>query len=153
MSEVCNLQEQKALFSSKCIFQLEFKNKTFKFFVKKITTFGFKFISDPQLSWLTVINRIRWLGKSFIQGMAQNYCVSTTNLEVSRSHQLHNSRSSNIHIQRFKKKTHRKCQREQLKDHQNTFKMHYWWGTQLAEKAAKWYMQHVYIIYKLQTDV
>ena len=132
-------------------FSIIISKKLLNFFVRKIKTFGFKFISDPLSGWPTLRNRIQWLGKSFVQGMVQHSLVSTTNLEVSRSHQQPNSRSSNIHIQRLK--THRKGQREQLKDHQITFKMHYSWGTQLAEKAAKWYMQHVYIIYRLQSDV
>ena len=38
------------------------KKKSISFF-KTIITFGFKFISDPLLDWLTVINRIQWLGK------------------------------------------------------------------------------------------
>jgi len=106
-----------------------------------------KLISRPLWGWLTVINRMKWLGKSFILDVVQHYLVSTTNLEVSRSHQRSNSRSSKFHIQRLKK--HTECQREQLKDHQNTFKMHYWWGTQLVEKCCK--MLHARCIYHIQT--
>jgi len=50
-------------------------------------------------------------------------------------------------------KKHTECQKEELKDHQSTCKMYYWWGTPLAEKCCKMYRQQVYIIYKLQTDM
>jgi hypothetical protein len=62
-----------------------------------------KLISRPLWGWLTVRNWMKWLSKSFILDVVQHYLVSgTTNLEVAGCHQLPNSRSSNIHLQRLK---------------------------------------------------
>lgn len=110
-----------------------------------------KLISRLLLGWLTVINRMKWLGKSFILDVVQHYLGSTTNLEVSWSHQRPNSRSSNIHIQRLK---NTQSVRE------NSWKTTKIPSKCITDEAANWlkttakcYTQAVYIIYKLQADV